>query len=148
MNRRLASLLLLFAVTFTAVAGEQRLLLVHAPGQAIAPLTTQEVRMLFLGVPVLREGRQLRPLINVTDPMLHQVFLQKILFMSASKYKHQLLARVFREGGVRPPFLDQPKELYAALHSIPDAVTYSWDESRGSLADVEVIQVLWHGSLE
>ncbi|MCL5669464.1 MAG: hypothetical protein M1392_05745 [Gammaproteobacteria bacterium] len=47
------------------------------------------------------DGVQLVPLLNTGDPMLYEVFLQKVIFLSARNYERQVLSRVFRMGGRR-----------------------------------------------
>ena len=125
-----------------------RTLVLVSANQSIGPLPSIEVRRLFMGVPVIVDDQQIKPLINVADEMAHEVFLQKIVFMSARKYKRQLLSRVFRYGGKLPGFYSDSSELIRGLQTQPDNVSYMWARDAGESPGLFIIQELWKGNIK
>ncbi|MEQ6341128.1 MAG: hypothetical protein M3A44_05595 [Gammaproteobacteria bacterium] len=59
----------------------RHMVLVAGANAYIPPLTSAEVRKLFLGVVIIKDGQRIEPLLNLTNPLLHEVFLQKVIFM-------------------------------------------------------------------
>ena len=143
------SALLLFWLSTSAshtLATEQRqLVLVTGSTTKIAPLPPAEVRKLFLGLPVSQNSLRLEPLRNVSDPLLNEVFLQKIMFMSAQSYERQLVSQVFRFGGHRPVSYSDSGMLAAALRDRPGTVSYMWLSSTRQIPGIQVVQELWQG---
>lgn len=125
-RRRLLAALVLLAGLGPARAwpGGSPLVLVAGSQSPLTRLSTQEARKLYLGLPILLEGRAVKPLRNATDPTLTEMFMQRVMFMSTEAYERQLLTRVFRAGGTRPPVYDDPRELLQALAQSPTAITY------------------------
>ncbi len=140
------ALLALILAVHTAHAAEQRMVLVSAGQTEVAPLTRQELRRLFLGVPIVRDGHALQPLRNGTDPLLYEIFLQKVVFLSARNYEHQMLSQVFRQGGQRAPLYTRMDELVDALKTRPGAVTYMWANTAETLPGIRIIGDIWQGS--
>lgn len=140
-------LALMFAV-HTAHAAEQRIVLVSAAKTVVAPLTPPELRRLYLGISVVQNGQTLTPLRNGTDPLLYEIFLQKVIFLSARNYEHQLLSQVFRQGGQRPPLYRNTDELIAALKAESGAVTYMWASTAETLPGLRIIGDIWQGSTD
>lgn len=139
-------LLLLSAGAPHGLAAEQRrLVLVTASTAKITPLPPTEVRKLFLGLPVSQNSLHLEPLRNASDPLLNEVFLQQIMFMSAQSYDRQLISQVFRYGGHRPVSYSDVDALAAALRDLPGAVSYMWLASAQQIPGIKVLQELWQG---
>jgi len=127
-----------------AVESSQRdLLLVCGTESTIPQLSREEVRKLFLGVPIVKDGIRLKPLRNASDELITEVFLQKTVFMSKRSYERQLLSRVFRLGGSRPPVYTDITELTAELRRSPESVTYMWSDQVTQANAVKSIGVLW-----
>lgn len=112
----------------------------------IEPLTPTELRRLFLGRPVARNGHTLKPIRNETDPTLYEVFLQKVLFMSARTYEQQIISQVFNDGGVRPPRYTNLAQLTAAVATAPHGISFMWADSVAGLQQLRVVQVVWQES--
>lgn len=121
---------------------EPQLVIVAAAHSPIRSLTAVEIRRLYLGAPVTVDGREVEPLRNVIDPMVQEVFLQRVLFMSLHAYERQAAARVFRTGG-NPlrRFTDLPS-LLAALAANPLSVTYMPVEQAARLPELKIITPL------
>ena len=152
MNRIRAVLLVLLAFVYTATAAQdttiRSLVLVTGADNTLAPLTPSEVRQLFLGVPVIKDGVPLQPLRNQSDPRLYEVFLQKAMFMSADHYERLLLGRVFRSGDRKPPSFHERTVLIGALQATPVAVSFAWERDLRAHASVRPLQRLWRGPVD
>lgn len=146
-----AGILALFALMFATHAvhaAEQRIVLVSATKTVVAPLTPPELRRLYLGISFEQNGQTLIPLRNGTDQLLYEIFLQKVIFLSARNYEHQMLSQVFRQGGQRPPLYRNADELIAALKTEPGTVTYMWANAAEALPGIRIIGEIWHGSID
>lgn len=122
------------------------MLLVTASDYELGPVTHAELRKVYLGVPVTRQGVRLRPLFNSTDPAATSVFLQKVLFMSEREYKRQLVSRVFRLGEQRPTEYDDMDSLVADLQAIPGALTFMWSDQLEDYDELKQLGVIWVSS--
>lgn len=140
--------MILFMVVISplGVANEIRsLVLVTHAGANNVNLTNHEIRRLFLGLPVAQQQRPPIAIINRTEALLYQVFLQKVLFMSAPLYERQLLANVVRQSGNQPQVYADHEELLHALRTQPSTVTFMWQDQISAGSGVVVIAVIWQG---
>lgn len=126
----------------------RQLVLVCSAELPATSLTHTEVRQLFLGMPTEKNGVDFTPLRNSSDPLITEVFLQKIIFMSKRNYERQLATRVFRLGGARPAVYSNVSELRDALRQSPGAVSYMWAKDVLQDDDLKSIGVLWQGSVD
>jgi len=124
----------------------RQLVLVSSSESAVTGLSNKETRKVFLAVPTVVDGVRLKPLLNESDPLVSEVFLQKVIFMSKSKYERQLVSRVFRVGGSRPPVFKDIAKLLAELRASPDRITYMWSDQFTPTDGVKSIGVLWEDS--
>lgn len=146
--KRLLSALLLLACCAAAQAETRQLVMVTAtPELATAPLTTREIRKIYLGHAITKNGRRIVPLINRSDPLAYQVFLQKVLLMSGPSYERLLLARVFRGGGSRPARFDSPVQLTETLVAQPNTISYMWAVDTQNDPRLRTIIELWRGQV-
>jgi hypothetical protein len=129
-------------------AEERRLVLVTASTSKITPLSSAEVRKLFLGLAVTQNSLRLEPVRNASDSLLNEVFLQKIIFMSAQNYERQLMSQVFRLGGHRPIHYIDAEKLVTFLHDTPGALSYMWLSSAQQIPGIKVVQELWQGPVD
>jgi hypothetical protein len=85
------------------------------------------------------DGKLVHPLRNNSDATMQEMFMQKVMFMSTQAYERQILSRVFRTGGSRPPeYADMP-ELLKALENDRNAVTYVPRDTALSTAGVRIV---------
>ncbi|MBI5461468.1 MAG: hypothetical protein HY941_04700 [Gammaproteobacteria bacterium] len=142
----IAAALLLLATRGTPAAQPdtgRRLVLVASSRSTVAPLTTAEIRKLFLGIPLAQGERIVVPLRNQTDPVIYEVFLQKTLFMSGPMYERTLLTRLLRTKGARPQTFENETDLLHALQADPNAVTYMWARQAEAAPDLRILVELW-----
>ena len=134
---------LLLNVTGSNAGNPQVLVLATGSNSSIPTLTPPEARKLFLGVPLEKNGVHPVPLLNTSDPLTYEVFLQKIAFMSAATYENQTLTVVFRLGGKRPETFTDVDELVETLQENPGTVTYLWQEQVNAHQGIKIVNVLW-----
>lgn len=143
-RRILPIVLMVFALCGAAPAEEpSSLILVTDKASGITSLTSSEIRRLFLGLPVRKNDRPLVPLINQSDPLLYQVFLQKVVFMSSQTYERHLLESVIQLGGQRPKIHNQQEALIADLHQHPGTVSFIWNYKLRIYPSLNAIGETW-----
>ena len=144
-RRILPFVLTLTVVSHSLLAQEttNHLVLVTAKATGIRSLTTSEIRRLFMGLPVSKNGRKLEALVNQSDPLLYQVFLQKVVFMSAQVYERHLLENVVQLGGQRPKIHNQQEALVADLHRHPGKVSYIWNYKLRIYPSLVAVGEIW-----
>lgn len=138
-------LLFCLCVAFSAAtpAGDNRRLVLAARIDSnITTLSAPEVRRLFLGVPIFANGSPVQPLRNASDPLIEEVFLQKVLFMSRESYERLLLTKVMRTGGMRSLAYTTDAQLMQAIENNRNAVTYVWAGDLGG-KPLRIIAELW-----
>jgi hypothetical protein len=126
-----------------AASMHQSLVLVARSDANFDRLSSVEIRKLFLGIPVLRNGIALQPIINRSDPLLHETFLQNVIFMSAQNYDRQLFSQVFRMGGAPPTTVQTLEALRSALEDSNSRVAVMWSDSISPDARIKTLSVLW-----
>jgi hypothetical protein len=146
-----AAVMLLLGLCLFATASKaesRRLMLVASSQSPVPTLSLKEIKFLYLGVPVIKNGIQINPLRNVSTPLLREVFLQKVLFMSEEAYEDQLLSRVFRQGATRPSVYASTPDLVRALSSQSNALSYMWADELKAQAGLKSLGALWDGPAE
>jgi hypothetical protein len=138
--RILAALLAL--VTCPIAAAEDRaLVLVVRSDSPIESIDSIELRKLYLGISVRRNGRTLQPLLNRTSLRLEQIFLQNIVAMSEASYERRVLQMAVKFGRPTPRAFTKPEELRTALLADSHAVTYMWSDETGP--ELRALRILW-----
>jgi hypothetical protein len=144
LNMRPALLLVLLLFSGAqAYATTRTLVLVTSADSSVTGLDSITVRKLFLGLPVLINGRPLHPLRNRSDAELDPIFLQQIVAMSQSAYDRQILNGVNRQGWLRPTEVNTTSLVLARLDADPYAVTFMWLHDAAPNPRIRVIRVLW-----
>lgn len=139
----IALMLLAFSSSIFAQQEGSQLILVTSKATGIKTLTSDEKRRLFLGVPVTKRGKRLEALINQSDPLLYQVFLQKVVFMSSPVYERHLLENVVQLGGQRPKVHNQQEALVAELHQNPGKISFIWNHKLRFYPTLVVVGETW-----
>lgn len=134
------------STTCFAQATERSLLLVAGQNSQPDTFSHAELRKIFLGVTVIRNGVRIKPLLNSTDSRATNVFLQQVVFMSEREYKRQLLSRVFRLGGQRPREYEDIALLVEALRNTPGSISFMWSDQLEQHTGLESLGVLWINS--
>jgi len=150
-EKKLRTLILCLCLTLicssnNAQTTQRSLLLVSSENAELESLSHADVRKLFLGVPMTNDQVRLKPLLNASDPLITEVFLQQIVFMSKRQYERQLLSRVFRLGDQRPPEYENIEMLAKALLDTPGSLSYMWSEQLEHQTGLKSLGVLWTDS--
>ncbi len=124
-------------------ANEQTLVMIMDKESQVQNLNLQELRYLFLNRVVKKNNVRLLPILNSKDTVLHEVFLQKVVFMSDRHYQYYLLKSAFRAGGVRIRGLHEIKAWPIGDH----AVTYAWLRNVDT-NKYKVVTEVWRGNVE
>ena len=122
-----------------ASAVDQQLVLVTNAQSPITALTPVAARRLYLGVPFQANGLAIIPLRNTSDARLQEVFMQRVMYMATETYERQVLNRVFRTGGQRPPIYSELRELVEALKGNPLAISYMWHETALATPGLKIV---------
>lgn len=150
MRTLLVSLLTLGMLAASAVprAGTQRLVLVTSTsGITAEDIDRETARRLFLGHAVVWNSQRVTPIINHSEDLIYEVFLQNVIHMSANHYERHMLSTVFRLGGKRPRSVSKFGALMEALNSRPATVTFMWESRARASQGVHIITELWKGEL-
>lgn len=143
--------LALAGLTATAEpAGEpdhRALVLVTSHDSPIDDLSAADLRLSYLAVPVRADNVEIRPVLNRSDDLLHEVFLQKVIYLSSQHYSRQIVSRVFQSGGTRPATADSESDLVALLRRDPRRISYMWRRDAQRHEGIKAVDVLWEGSL-
>jgi hypothetical protein len=153
MERRLSVKHYLFILSFCLLLGqmiislalgeELGLVFVTSSKSTTPALTAGEIRKLYLGVTLLADGQTIKPLRNNSDDYLQEVFMQKVMFMSTPTYERQILSRVFRIGGTRPPVYNNLDKLIDALEADPSTLSYMSRKDAQATPDIKIIGNVW-----
>jgi hypothetical protein len=142
MRRALLFLALLLSVP-VGYAGSDSVVLVVRVDSIVVDLDSVTVHKLFLGVPVLINGRPLHPMRNRSDERLDQIFLQEIAAMSQSAYDRQILNGVNRQGWLRPVEEESTSRVIEKLLADPSAVSFVWLRDVAHDRRIRVLRVIW-----
>jgi len=122
---------------------EQRVVLVVSSESQLENIDSLELRKIYLGFPVRRDGNAVKGLINNSDEALEHVFYQNVVAMSEKSYTHRILSLTLRQGLPRPAKFSETKSLQEALISAPYSVSYMWESDAASSPDLKILRVLW-----
>ncbi|VAW65136.1 hypothetical protein MNBD_GAMMA11-2130 [hydrothermal vent metagenome] len=119
------------------------LVLITASDYPLEKLSASEVRRLFINEPVVLKQQKITPLINTSDELQYEIFLQKVVYMSERYYERMLISKTFRRGRARPERFSDNNELVNALVSISGSVSVMWRETAEKEKRIRIVQTLW-----
>ncbi len=143
MTARLAMLLAFWLLSGAVAADSRQLVLVASAQNPVKTLTNIETRMLFLGYTVSRDGRSLRPVRNVSSPLLNDVFLQHVVAMSQASFDRRTLVATLQKGRSPPVEISTAPGVLRRLTGDPLAVSYMWLTDVQAHPELKVLRVLW-----
>lgn len=142
-------LLFIFAAILTGLyepltyAAEKDLVLVAANNTEIKEMSPDEVRRLYIGVPIEVDGHHIDPLVNATNNLVQEIFMQQVLFMSTEVYMRRNVDFSYRKGEVPPQIYSNLPSLIAALKANRYAVTYMLRSTAVTIPELKIIAELW-----
>ena len=134
------------AILPVASAAVPDLVLVASIRSTVPALSANEVSHLYMGVPIFHDGKIIKPLLNYSDSYTQETFMQKIMLMSTQAYERQILSKIFRMGGNRPPVHAGLTRLISALQADPTTISYMYSDEAAAHPDLRIISVLWSES--
>jgi hypothetical protein len=140
---RLAFAALLLIFTAVAGAGKREVVLIVRADSNIVALDSVAMRKVFIGLPVLVDGKLLHPVRNRSDSLLDNIFLQQIVAMSQAAYDRQTLGGVMRQGRVRPVEISSHQQVFDILYRDPDCITFDWLDNVERDRRIRVLRVVW-----
>jgi len=121
----------------------KELALVSSINANYQPLSSFEIRKIFLGYPIKRENTQLIAIRNTSDETSYQIFLQKVIHLSARNYERRLMSKTFRTGTPTVLEISSLPKLKDKLHSNEFNISVMWLEEALLDSKLKVIQILW-----
>jgi hypothetical protein len=102
-----------------AQAGAEKLLLVCGASSPLSGELTKHARKIFLGIPVTTHEGVVTPVMNASAQRTRELFLQRVLYMSAEVYERHQQAKVYRNSGQRIPESGSLPALIAMMNQNP-----------------------------
>jgi len=122
---------------------EEKHMLLAKTGDKIMPLNRGELRRLFLGMPVYRKGKQLKPLINKHDGRCYQIFLQSVLGMSQKTYERTVSSNGQRQGYHAPVIYSDLNKLVTEMNNNSQAISIIYEHSELRNMPFTIVQEIW-----
>jgi len=134
---------LLLSIFLCCSVYSKELALVSSINANYEALSSFEVRKIFLGYPIKRENTQLIAIRNKSDETSYQIFLQKVIHLSARNYERRLMSKTFRTGTPTVLEISSLPKLKDKLHSNKFNISVMWLEDAQLDNKLKVIQILW-----
>ena len=131
-------------LSIEVTAGERQVVLVAALTSPLHNLNSLELRKIYLGFTVKRDGNIVEGLRYTEDKNLNSIFLQTVVAMSEKSYKNRLLSLTLRQGTLPPAKYDKSEDLLTALSTKPYSVSYMWKEDAVKSSKIKILRELWH----
>ncbi len=120
-----------------------RLFLVTKNENTPPALSKNELRSLFLGIPVYRNNNKLEPLINKSDERCYQTFLQSVLGMSNKRYERVQASMLDQAEMTVPPVYTDLDKLMFDLKKKNSAISFVFLEKELADDSLNVVQEIW-----
>ena len=146
MNSARAMLLCCMGILLTmeVAGGERDVVLVAASTSPLHNLDSLELRKIYLGFTVKRDGKIVEGIRYTEDKNLNSIFLQTVVAMSEKSYKNRLLSLTLRQGTPPPAKYDNAEDLLTALSAKPFSVSYMWKDDAVKSSKIKILRELWH----
>jgi hypothetical protein len=125
-----------------AGAGHQ-MVLVTGSTSPLQEIDSIELRKIYLGYTVLRDGHIVKGLRNTSDEDINRIFLQTVVAMSQKAYTRRQLSLTLTKGIPNVVEYDKVDNLLKALSSNPYSISYMWAHVAEREPDIKILRVLW-----
>jgi len=146
----LVKTLLLFCIglilCIKVAVAEHQVVLVATATSPLHDIDSLELRKIFLGFTVKRDGQAITGLRNISDEDLNDIFLQTVVAMSEKSYKRRQLSLTLRKGLPRIAEYDKVEDLIKALSSNPYSISYTYEDVAEREPGIKILRVLWEKS--
>ena len=134
---------LLFNLLLSLPVFGKELVLVSSTTANYKPLSSFEIRKIFLGYPIKRENTLLIAVRNKSAEADYPLFLQKVIHLSARNYERRLMSKTFRTGTPTVLEIDTLSALKTKLLNNEFNISVMWLEDVELDSNLKVIQRLW-----
>lgn len=141
-------IILLITIPFkSGIASDRELVVITSAGNDITPIARDDLRRLFLGIKPKHTEHTITPINNKSENLMYEVFLQKVIRMSAVAYERHLLSKVFTHGTRRIKTADEYVNLLKELEYNENAISFAWADKLEDNPKIQVIQSIWKGQI-
>lgn len=141
-------ILILLTMPFkSSMAGERELVIITSSKNNFTPIARDDLRRLFLGIKPKHTDVKITPINNKSENIMYEVFLQKVIRMSAVAYERHLLSKVFTHGTQRIKTADEHTKLLKELEYNENAISFVWANDLEGNPNVRVVQSIWKGQI-
>lgn len=134
---------LIIGTSIASHANSRELVLVSSQDANFETIPLQDLRRIYLGIPLRGETKFVKPYRNTSNLDIERYFYSHIMFMTEDNYKRLVLERSFRQGVIRPPEINDEAELVNLLRRDNVGVSFMWREQVNNYDGLKVLQVLW-----
>lgn len=135
-----------FILCIKVAGADHQVVLVAASTSPLHNIDSLELRKIFLGFTVKRDGQAITGLRNISDEDLNDIFLQTVVAMSEKSYKRRQLSLTLRKGIPRIAEYDNVEDLINALSSNPYSISYAREDIVNGEPGIKILRVLWEKS--
>jgi len=142
MIRKISITIAFFLVFSLSLSAEnsQTLVIVTNSNSELTPLNAKELRRLYLGLKVVKDNAHVKAIQNYSDDILHEVFLQKIMYMSSRTYQRQLKVITIRKGIKPPKEFSSNKSIENSLKNDNNSIAYMWKAHADANPNLHILQ--------
>lgn len=137
--RFIIAVCLLTAQSAFADYGRLALVMVTNVSSSIDRLNRHQIRKIYLGSPSDSTTPPVQALINRSDSLLYEIFLQRVLFMSTKAYERHVRNLKPALGAVSPRDYRSESRLVEYLKSHPGSVAFMTAQTAAQLPGLKVI---------
>lgn len=117
--------------------------LVAAQDSPVQKISLLEIRRIYLGLEPSVDSRINRPVINLSDPVLYNVFLKNVMHMTERGFRRKTIKRIFRQGGEKVKQLKSHAEIVEHLKNNKNDVAFMDLKTAQQSSEIKVVQILW-----
>jgi hypothetical protein len=122
---------------------EHQMVLVAGSMSPLQDFNSIELRKIYLGFTVIRDGHIVKALRNTGDEDINRIFLQTVVAMSQKAYTRRQLSLTLRKGIPNLAEYDEVEDLLKALSSNPYSISYMWAHDAELEPGIKILRVLW-----
>ncbi len=132
-----------FILCIKMAGAEHQVVLVAASTSPLQKIDSIELRKVYLGFTLLRDGHVVKGIRNTSDEEINRIFLQTVVAMSKKAYTRRQLSLTLRKGVPNIAEYDQVDDLINALSSNPYSISYMWEHVAEREPGIKILRVLW-----
>lgn len=127
-----------------AAPGDDAMVLVVAQRSPVQDLDAIDLKRLFLGIPVVSNGANLRGALNYSDARLRELFYEHVMGMTGGIYERRSLELTLEQGRRVPSMYQDEAALLALVTRDGQVVTFTWRSRVAGNPQLRIVRELWH----